>query len=357
MSFAAGTHLVPGSNRFTSIEVCAGAGGQAIGLHRAGFEHVALVELDHHAAETLRINGARSGWWRPEAVHECSLVGWRPPRGVRVDLVSGGVPCPPFSIAGRQLGEEDERDLFPAVLDLVECVKPRAVMIENVRGLLGAKFAEYRARIRGRLAELGYESDWKLLEAHEFGVPQLRPRSILVAAKPTVWKHFNWPVPGEAPTPTVGEVLYPLMAAAGWEGAAAWRERANAIAPTLVGGSKKHGGADLGPTRAKRQWRDDLGVDAKVLADAPPPPGFRGDPKLTVEMTAVIQGFPADWQFAGKKTAKYRQIGNAFPPPVAEAVGLSIAHALRLADEARRRRSRSAVARRVSAAGRFVHAS
>ncbi len=335
MSFVEGADLSATGSRLTSIEVCAGAGGQAIGLHRAGFRHTALVEIDPHAAETLRVNGERTGWWTRDAVHETSLVGWRPPGRVTADLIAGGVPCPPFSIAGRQLGEEDERDLFPAILELVAHVRPRAVMIENVRGLLGRKFVDYRERIQGRLEELGYLSEWELLEAHEFGVPQLRPRSILVAAKPRVWKFFKWPVPGEVATPTVGDALFELMSAGGWEGVDAWRERADAIAPTVVGGSKKHGGADLGPTRAKRHWRDELGVNALALADAPPAPGFSGNPKLTIEMAAVIQGFPADWELAGRKTARYRQIGNAFPPPVAEAVGKRIAAALHAADAER----------------------
>lgn len=323
----------------TSIEVCAGAGGQAIGLHRAGFQHTALVEIDRHAAETLRLNGRRTGWWSPEDVHETSLVGWRPTRRTPTDLVAGGVPCPPFSIAGRQLGEADERDLFPAILDLVAHVRPKAVLIENVRGLLGRRFESYRHGVQARLHGLGYMTEWELLEAHEFGVPQLRPRAILVAAKPSVWKFFKWPVPGEAPTRTVGEALYGLMSEGGWEGAEAWRDRASVIAPTLVGGSKKHGGADLGPTRAKRHWREQLGVNGVVLADAPPEPGFGGDPKLTVEMAAVIQGFPSDWELSGRKTARYRQIGNAFPPPVAEAVGRRIAAALIAAEDERAQRS------------------
>jgi DNA (cytosine-5)-methyltransferase 1 len=256
MSFAAASIVGTEATGLTSIEVCAGVGGQAIGLHRAGFRHTALVENDPHAAQTLRLNGERTGWWSPSAVHETTLVGWRPSPKTRTDLIAGGVPCPPFSIAGRQLGEDDDRDLFPAILDLVEYVNPRAVMIENVRGLLGRRFEEYRARILDRLAELGYRGEWELLEAHDYGVPQLRPRSILVAAKPSVWKYFKWPTAGEVPTPTVGESLFGLMSAGGWEGARAWKERATTIAPTLVGGSKKHGGADLGPTRAKRYWRD-----------------------------------------------------------------------------------------------------
>jgi DNA (cytosine-5)-methyltransferase 1 len=100
------------------------------------------------------------------------------------------------------------------------------------------------------------------------------------------------------------------------------------VAPALVGGSKKHGGADLGPTRAKEAWAK-LGVDGRGVADAVPSKDFNGMPRLTVRMAARIQGFPDSWQFAGRKTAAYRQVGNAFPPPVARAVGVAIAEALR----------------------------
>jgi len=119
------------------------------------------------------------------------------------------------------------------------------------------------------------------------------------------------------------------MAQLGWEGADEWRAKANKIAPTLVGGSKKHGGADLGPSRAKQAWAE-LGIDGKGLADQPPANGYKGFPRLTLEMAALIQGFPKEWKFAGKKTPAYRQIGNAFPPPVAQAVGRAIIRALNL---------------------------
>jgi len=314
----------------TSIEVCAGAGGQAVGLHKAGFRHKALVEVDPDAAESLRQNGKRTRWWPQRAVFETSLIGWQPPHDLRgVSLIAGGVPCPPFSMAGKQLGRDDERDLFPAMLDLVDHVKPQAVMIENVRGLLGSKFDSYRADILRRLKTLGYIGEWNLLEARDFGVPQLRPRSVLVALQKDLWQRFTWPEPNCVAPVSVGEALEDLMAQDGWEGAAAWAAQASGIAPTLVGGSKKHGGADLGPTRAKRTWSSELGVNGKVLANEPPQPGFRGEPKLTVEMAAVIQGFPRGWEFAGRKTSRYRQVGNAFPPPVAHAVGASIARALR----------------------------
>jgi DNA (cytosine-5)-methyltransferase 1 len=149
---------------------------------------------------------------------------------------------------------------------------------------------------------------------------------------------FQWPKARRETSRTVGEVLFDLMVADGWGGALAWRKQANNIAPTLVGGGKKHGGPDLGPTRAKRAW-EALGVDGKGIADYPPPLGFSGKPRLTVRMAARIQGFPDSWVFSGKKTSAYRQIGNAFPPPVACAVGESIRLALNMAAKPKLKRA------------------
>ncbi len=309
----------------TCLEICAGAGGQSLGLEQAGFAHAAAVEIDPDACETLRLN--RPAWKIEQAdVHQFSGV---PFRGV--DLLAGGVPCPPFSIAGKQLGADDERDLFPQALRLVAECEPSAVMLENVRGLSTARFDGYREQVLARLAELGYQASWQVLNASDFGVPQLRPRFILVAMRPVAFQHFTWPSPMAEP-PTVGETLRDLMAADGWPGAGDWAGKAAGVGPTLVGGSRKHGGPDLGPTRARAAWRG-LHVDGRGLADAPPQVSdpVRHLPRLTLPMAAAIQGFPPDWKFWGRKTAAYRQIGNAFPPPVARAVGTSIAAALALA--------------------------
>lgn len=307
------------------LEICAGAGGQSLGLEQAGFEHLACVEIDRDACETLRMN--RPGWNVVQAdVHAYSataLLG-------QVDLLAGGVPCPPFSVAGKQLGADDERDLFPQALRLVDECRPTAVMLENVRGLAATRFAAYRGAILTRLTELGYEADWQLLNASDHGVSQLRPRSILVAMRPEAMRHFEWPE-DSAPPVSVGELLRDAMGANGWKGADSWAEKADAIAPTLVGGSRKHGGPDLGPTRARAAWLK-LGVNGIGIADAAPSSDDPQDhvPKLTVAMAATIQGFPSDWRFSGRKTASYRQVGNAFPPPVARAVGEQILAAITL---------------------------
>lgn len=388
---------------FTSIEICAGAGGQAVGLHQAGFGHLALVEIDQYAAETLRLNIEDHKLWAWEREH-CDILstdvkefnpredlkkGAALLRNRELDLLAGGVPCPPFSHAGKQLGKDDERDLFPRMLELVAILKPRAVMIENVRGIMDPKFASYRAWIEARLQGgthlgedgqlveeegLGYTvSKWGILEASDFGVPQLRPRAILVAFRNDVIADikYEWPTPSPDHEPiSVAAALKTSMherfaryfegphsqrahkAFARWqrtasERDAALKEKGGGVAPTLVGGSKKHGGADLGPSRAKAAWIQ-LGISGMGVAndietcarkqtedrDLFGPDG----PMLTVKQAATIQGFPAEWDFSGGKTAQYRQVGNAFPPPVAAAVGRSIIDVLKIARE---RESRS----------------
>lgn len=302
----------------TSIEICAGAGGQALGLAMAGFAHIALVEYEKEYCETLKRN-------RPEwnvicdDVKNFSGVEYRG----KVDLLAGGVPCPPFSVAGKQLGSEDERDLFPEALRLIDEIHPRAVMLENVRGFLDPVFKEYRENILKRISDMGYRVQIKLLNANDYSVPQLRPRIVIVGIRDDISGQFTYPEPHPELTQTVGETLFDLMKANGWKDAKKWANGANTIAPTIVGGSKKHGGPDLGPVRARKAWAQ-LGVDGLGVANEAPDPDFEGMPKLTPRMIARIQGFPDTWDFGKKKTAACRMIGNAFPPPVACAVGKEI---------------------------------
>lgn len=315
---------------FTVVEICAGAGGQSLGLHKAGFKHELAVEIDPTAASTLETNLET----RVAVGDVADASVWDPAEYAGVDLLAGGVPCPPFSIAGKQLGSSDERDLFAWSIEQVEAVRPRAVMLENVRGLAAPRFSAYRQRVLDRLREAGYIGEWRLLHAADFGVPQLRPRFVLVAMKPEDHQYFRFPEPTVAVHRTVGEALYDLMAARGWTAVDEWRELAADIGPTLVGGSKKHGGADLGPSRAKASWSK-LAVDGRGVADEAPardaPSALVTPPRLTIAMAARIQGWlPEDnWFFQGRKTSQYRQIGNAFPPPVAEAIGRQIASAFR----------------------------
>ncbi|MEF9883140.1 DNA cytosine methyltransferase [Streptomyces sp. P9-A4] len=384
-------------SEFTSVEICAGAGGQAIGLHQAGFRHLALVEIDPHAAATLRKNIDTQKAWRWEKencdVLHADVKKFDPAKHLEkagekwlrdgLDLLAGGVPCPPFSHAGKQLGKDDERDLFPRMLELVELLNPRAVMIENVRGIMDPKFSDYRDYIRARLQSGDYRAEngtvtydpglgykvcaWDVLEASDFGVPQLRPRAILVALRNDVAEDlkYEWPTATHEEPVSIAKALQPTMhdrykryfggvhgqrakdAYAAWLDTATRREaelkgKGGGIAPTLVGGSKKHGGADLGPSRAKAAWKQ-LGVSGLGVANdmetcetkqSEERDLFGADgPMLTVQQAAIVQGFPEDWIFEGGKTAQYRQVGNAFPPPVAAAVGKSIMEVLKAARE------------------------
>ena len=314
--------------QYRVVEICAGAGGQSLGLELAGFEHELCIELDPNACATLRHNRPH---WKVAHGDVASPDVWDPTAYAGIDLLAGGVPCPPFTVAGGQLGATDERDLFAWAIELCGIIGPRGLLLENVRGLSLRRFAAYRQHVLDRLAELGYAADWRLLHASDYGVPQLRPRFVLVAMRPDDFAYFTWPEPHGEP-PTVGETLRELTAANGWPGAAAWAAKASDIAPTIVGGSKKHGGADLGPTRAKRAWRE-MGVDALGVADGAPSADDPVNllPKLTCEMVARLQGWDGHeyrWEFTGRKTSNYRQIGNAFPPPVARAIGEQIRRAL-----------------------------
>lgn len=305
----------------TCVEICAGAGGQAIGLDRAGFKHVALVEYEREYCDVLKGN-------KPEWNVICGDVHkFDGSMYQGVDLLAGGVPCPPFSVASKQLGKDDDRDLFPQAIRLISEIRPRAVMLENVRGFLDPKFDSYRNSIINAITNLGYRTTIKLLQANDYGVPQIRPRIVIVGIRNDEKGTFEYPSPSRKAAPTVGVALRKLMGEKGWTGLEAWVAGANRIAPTVVGGSKKHGGPDLGPTRARRAWAE-LGVDGLGIANEPPSRDFVGNPKLTKEMIAVVQGFPVRWNFGKKKTAACRMIGNAFPPPVAEAVGIQIRRCL-----------------------------
>ena len=317
---------------YSSIELCAGGGGQALGLEMAGFRHVCLLEYEPEFCKTLRLN-------RPNWDVRCGDIRHVDTTTLpHCDLLAGGVPCPPFSIAGKQEGERDERNMFPAALAIAKSTKPRGVLFENVKGLASAKFADYRNRILDELRDMGYETTSRVLEASDFGVPQLRPRFFIVALRAEDMQYFRWP--SGTKKIDLAKAFADLLCVNGWEGATETTKRLKGkIAPTLVGGSKKHGGPDLGPTRSRLAWAD-LGFQGNGIADALPSKADATTlrPKLTLQMAARVQGFPDEWRFWGTKTVQYRQIGNALPPPVAFAIGKAIIDAFERSDHAKEER-------------------
>ena len=317
-----GEHPLRGLSIVKSIELCAGGGGAALGLEVAGFEPVMLIDNDRLACETLRFN--RPQW----NIIESDIRTITFTKIKDLDLLAAGLPCPPYSIAGVQKGAEDERDLFPEMLRIVEEIRPRAILIENVRGLLSSRFSGVRNQVDDMLRRYGYKTQWNMLNASGFGVPQKRTRVFMVAVQWYKNHMFRWPEPSPAPTRFVGEMLEDLLGANGWDGAREWAQLAHRfLSPTLTGGSKKHGGPDLGPTRARKEWQA-LGVHPLTIATEAPSPEGPTRLCLTVRMVARLQGFPDDWEFVGSKTQQCRQIGNAVPPPLMAAVAHQVAQCL-----------------------------
>lgn len=315
------------------VDVCAGAGGLALGLEQAGFEPVLLLDNKPVACETLRAN--RPTW----QVLQSDLLDFSPSRHKEtydVDLLSAGLPRVKSSATVARSETEAELRLLEATVYLAHAVQPRALVIENVPGLANAAdFEPIRDFIRKELDHLGYGFRWFVLNAADFGVPQDRKQGVLVALRKQYFGAFSPPEPTVSKHLSVGRALRRSMAMRGWRDADRWAAQALAVAPTLVGGSDRRGGADLGPTGTKKAWAR-MGVDGGTVADDVPGPDFAWSPeagrqgmvRITTGQAALLQGFPHDWGFAGKKTARYRQIGHASPPPVGRALGRAIRVAL-----------------------------
>ncbi|MET9049793.1 DNA cytosine methyltransferase [Streptomyces bacillaris] len=309
------------------VDVCAGAGGLALGLEEAGFEPVLLLDRKPVACETLRLN--RPSW----NVMETDLLDFDPTEHRHtydVDLLSAGLPRVKSSATVARAETEEELRLLEAAVLLAHSIQPRALLIENVPGLVDSpSFEGVREFIRKELEHLGYRFRWFVLNAADFGVPQDRKQGVLVALKERYFPAFAPPVPTVSEHVPVGRALRRSMAARGWPGADAWAAQAVSVAPTLVGGSDNRGGADLGPTGSKKAW-ERMRVNGGALADDVPGPddAVSGMIKLTDAQAALLQAFPREWRFAGRKTARYRQIGHASPPPVGAALGRAVAAAL-----------------------------
>ncbi|WP_416519191.1 DNA cytosine methyltransferase [Streptomyces achromogenes] len=318
----------------TFVDVCSGAGGLALGLERAGFEPRLLLDEDDDACRTLRTNRPR---WN---VLQTDLLDFDPsehPESYDVDLLSAGLPRVKSNATTVRVESGDEERLLKAAIYLTHAIKPRALLVENVPTLAHSdRFRDFREFARAEMEHLGYQFSWFVLNAADFGVPQDRKQGVLIAIKEQWFPSFVPPTPTRANHMSVGEALGDSMRSRGWQDADRWATQAATVAPTLVGGSRNRGGADLGPSGAKRKW-EKLGVNAHSLGNEIPGPDFMWAPalgreglvRLTVEQTALLQGFPADWKITGKKTARYRQVGHASPPPVGEALGRAVAEALR----------------------------
>ncbi|RJK92516.1 DNA (cytosine-5-)-methyltransferase [Vallicoccus soli] len=315
-----------------ALSLFSGGGGLDLGFHRAGFAHVASFELLQDAAATLQ--KAHPDWQVfGGAAGDVGEVDWRSWRD-QVDVLHGGPPCQPFSVAGRQRGQLDPRDGWPAFVRAVRAVRPLAFVAENVPALTSRKFAAYVEQVITGPLSRDYTITRMLLRSEDFGVPQTRRRVVWVgfrrrrqAARYTPPSPTHaWTPPGEPPSglprtmgvrealglPDIGfDCLSPT------------------IRSTLTG--PRHTTSILNSTAAQRVferlqvWPNGVAPDrerARAFVAA------NGHFRLAVPDVALLQGFPEDWPFQGATYMQLGQIGNAVPPPMAYAVAQSMAAAL-----------------------------
>ncbi|CAN7388491.1 DNA cytosine methyltransferase [Pararhizobium sp. LjRoot235] len=327
----------PPHHRLKVVELCAGAGGMAIGLERAGFDHVALIEYDKHAAATLRVN--RPDWNVIEG--DIRATDFQPYRQMDIDLVSGGIPCQPYSSDGYGLGKDDPRDLFPEAVRVISEVRPRAFLFENVDGLLHARHADHVADFLRGFKKAGYQVEIHRMKAENYGIAQERSRVLIIGLRKDLEGAFRMPPTFPGRRLNIGDALVDLMSANGWTGAHDWA-RARREQPILDREGKVLALGALASTIVTRRglprekeaarWGAKC-VDIAGLPDSAPTPeqaskpGFM--PALTARMRARLQDFDDDWQFSGGKQATADQIGNAVPPRLAQAVGLALFAAIK----------------------------
>lgn len=327
---------------YTSIELFAGGGGLALGMHKAGFEHLLLNEFDKDACATLRHNMPQWNVVQGD-IHDIDFT----PYHGKVDFLSGGFPCQAFSYAGKRLGFEETRGtLFFELARAVKEVRPKVFMAENVKGLLEHDSGRTIDTIKSVIGELGYTLiEPRVLRAILYNVPQKRVRLIFVAIRNDIAPYvaFEWPsVCGELRTlrdaffagelfntnvpvsegqkyPPAKEMVMKLVPEGG-----DWRDLPPDIAEGYMKGSYHLGGGKTG--MARRFAMDEASLTltcapAQKQTERCHPIETR---PLTVREYARIQTFPDDWNFYGSLSAKYKQIGNAVPVNLAWAIGRSL---------------------------------
>jgi DNA (cytosine-5)-methyltransferase 1 len=317
--------LIKPQKGLRSIEICAGAGGQALGLHAAGFHARAIFEWEKDAAETLKqhfqsaVNRVFS--------EDIRRVDFSLYKG-GVDLVAGGVPCQSFSSAGLRKGENDDRDLFRRAVEIVDEIQPRAFFFENVKGFAEATNIAYRSDLHAAFEAIGYQSRIFPIFGTSYGLAQERPRIVFVGFRDTdAMARFRMPPAFPQWETSLADAIGDLVSANGWKGYDAWRTIADQKCPTIVGGSRKSAKFSFSSGYTFKTWKL-LGIDGSDVAKTAPGPNDTGLFKLTLGMGARLQGFPDGWRFQGEPKQIKSQIGNAFPPIMAKAVGLAIHAAL-----------------------------
>lgn len=330
-------HLLP------AISLFSGGGGLDLGFERAGFRHVASFDTLDAAGDTLRAN--RPSWdVRSGADGDVRTMDWRPHRG-ELAVLHGGPPCQPFSVAGRQRGEQDARNMLPEFLRAVREAEPLSFVCENVPALAGPKFAPYLQKAFLEPLTENYRITTFKLSAHDFGVPQLRHRIFFVGFRaPDHAVRFAPPAPTHradhlASTLQPKVTAWPLEPTMGVRAALGLSDIGyDGLAPTLRSTltGPRHTTSILSSVSAQRAWAKleiwPNGV-ARSRAAAARFPSANGHLRLAVADGALLQGFPSWWHFEGPVYMSLGQIGNSVAPPMAYRLALSIAQALGFATD------------------------
>jgi len=287
-----------------ALDLCCGVGGQSLGLRRAGMQ-VMGVDLDEDAvaAHVANVGPASVGDVRELQVAE------------RYAVVAAGVPCQPHSEQGSKRGLADDRGrLHEHVVRIANSVGAQALILENVPGIAHARRG-LPAAIESVVETVrvgGFHGQWRVLDAADYGTPQHRPRVVLVAFRSAqVARGFRWPEPshgqGRAPYVTV-------RAALGLKGS--FRSGGRHLPVTWWQGSRR---IDVDAPSFTIGTRNNADWICPVVGEAWRP---------QLEELALLQGFPVGFRFHGLQAAKHRQMGNALPPQLAQAVGMAVASAL-----------------------------
>lgn len=327
------------------IELFAGAGGLALGLEQAGFEEVALVEIDKIACETLKLNRPKWNVLNEDIVEVSKrdlLKEFNLKKG-ELDLISGGYPCQSFSYAGKKLGLDDVRGtMFYYYAEFVKQLKPKMFFAENVKGLTthdGGKTIETMVDV---FEDMGYKVEWKVLNAWDYGVAEKRQRVVIIGIRNDLTNKvkFDYPIPHEykpvlrdvlkdvpesvgAKYPEKKQKVFDLVPPGGY-----WRDLPDDVAKEYMKSCYYMGGGRTGIARRLSWDEPSLTLTCSPMmkqTDRCHPDESR---PFTTREYARIQSFPDDWEFAGKMGDIYKQIGNAVPVNLAKCVGDSIMTAL-----------------------------
>lgn len=341
----------------TAIDLFAGAGGLASSLESTGWRTVAALDIDRDAVETLRRNQSHGHLRRTKIVcadiRDVRANDLRPDgagRSWRPELLAGGPPCQPFSSAGRMRSTSDPRGrLFHEFVRLAEELQPRFILFENVSGLVTARTPDGRVggvlqRIQREFESIGYACRFDLLNAADFGAPQRRVRLYMIAARRGVLPTF--PKPTHSKTPdllrepwlTLGQFLSNQTPPERAEIVRPSSHRAEALSRLSPGTGLRTGGV-VEANRPGGHWgyrQDcfvaDLKLPSRTIRAATTPDWLKlrsGLRRLTWRECAALQGFPVDWEFAGSRAAKFRQIGNAVQGDIGRALGAVLFDACR----------------------------